>query len=638
MPCVAVSLDIQSAFNRAWWPAVFSRLRDIGCPQNIFRLVNDYLHDRKVALHYAGATASRDMRRGCIQGSACGPALWNLILDDLLGLALPSGCRIQAYADDVLLVVGAGDELALRDAACSALDQIYNWGQSFKLVFGPSKTQALAFSPRAARIRLTMAGVAVPFADQIKLLGIIIDKTLSFAPHVEHIVQTAGKIYNRLALFARPTWGLHPANVDSIYRYVIVPIVTYAAGVWGHVVRHRVHAGKLLALQRGFALKATRAYRTVSTNASLAWARFTPLDLEVLRVAEVERTRVRRTTRVLPDDLTLESPVGIEELLHPAHRISPQICTAISPDAVSSACRGDTVQIYTDGSKQENGAVGAAVVCVDLDARPTVLTRRFKLHDVCTVFQAEAFAILQACRLASLRGYRDALICSDSLSVLTALERRSTVAPILTAIHRIVHEHSPVGEIRFCWVKGHAAIPGNVRADMEAGAAAVMRTAPNYCHFPMSYVKGILRTEAHQAWQTRYEEAPQGSQTKRLFPALADLLRFRALAPMSFQLTQFVSGHGAHLSYLHRFKISTTYACPCDGSSAQDPWHLLVHCPRFAAKRLEHDILCGLRGVEPFDFVALGGKDELVQSVVRLIVYIYDQIKSFNSGAQLDQP
>ncbi|CAK1554374.1 unnamed protein product [Leptosia nina] len=68
---------------------------------------------------------------GCIQGSACGPILWNIIINDLLNnIALPSGCAIQAYADDVLLIASAKDLPTLEYAVNTALENIRLWGNS----------------------------------------------------------------------------------------------------------------------------------------------------------------------------------------------------------------------------------------------------------------------------------------------------------------------------------------------------------------------------------------------------------------------------------------------------------------------------------------------------------------------------
>ena len=108
---VGISLDIKAAFDNAWWPALMEGLRVSKCPTNIHRLIQDYFRRRVVRLQYGDAVASKTVTKGCIQGSVCGPTFWNVILDSLLRINLPEGCHIQAYADDVMLLV-VGDDAA----------------------------------------------------------------------------------------------------------------------------------------------------------------------------------------------------------------------------------------------------------------------------------------------------------------------------------------------------------------------------------------------------------------------------------------------------------------------------------------------------------------------------------------------
>ncbi|CAK1592975.1 unnamed protein product [Parnassius mnemosyne] len=61
---IAVSLDIRAAFDNAWWPSLLQRLRHIGCPVNIFGLIDNYVRDREVLLDYAGVRASKIMSKG----------------------------------------------------------------------------------------------------------------------------------------------------------------------------------------------------------------------------------------------------------------------------------------------------------------------------------------------------------------------------------------------------------------------------------------------------------------------------------------------------------------------------------------------------------------------------------------------
>ncbi|CAG4949792.1 unnamed protein product [Parnassius apollo] len=226
---LGVSLDIRSAFDNAWWPALFERLRAIRCPKNIFHLIESYTTNRTLTLEYAGARVTKNNTKGCIQGSACGPILWNVILDELLEAELPSGCHLQAFADDVLLIVSAKDVNTLQTNTNRALEIILEWGQSVKLTFGPTKTQAIAFTRKAEEAHLIMGRHTLAFQRSIKFLGMIIDRKLLFADHVKYVVGKAMRIFNKLCIYTRPTWGAHPDNVQTIYRQVIEPTITYAA-------------------------------------------------------------------------------------------------------------------------------------------------------------------------------------------------------------------------------------------------------------------------------------------------------------------------------------------------------------------------------------------------------------------------
>ena len=254
---IGVSLDIKAAFDNAWWPALLERLRASGCAKNIFRLIQSYLQERNVSLDFANARASKQMTKGCVQGSVCGPTFWNLILDELLGVELPDGCHIQAYADDVMLLVSAPTAAGVQAAANAALKTISEWGVGVKLNFSPAKTQAICFTPASKDITLLIHSQSIPKLPAIKLLGVMLDAQLNFIQHAKYIIQKVTKTFLRLCKFVRPTWGVHPANVETIYRHVIEPTVTYAAGVWGSAAKRPSVQRLLRSFQRSYAIRAT---------------------------------------------------------------------------------------------------------------------------------------------------------------------------------------------------------------------------------------------------------------------------------------------------------------------------------------------------------------------------------------------
>jgi hypothetical protein len=50
-----VRLDVQGAFNAAWWPAILKELRDPECPRNLYQLTQDYFRERRATLSFNGS-------------------------------------------------------------------------------------------------------------------------------------------------------------------------------------------------------------------------------------------------------------------------------------------------------------------------------------------------------------------------------------------------------------------------------------------------------------------------------------------------------------------------------------------------------------------------------------------------------
>ncbi|CAK1580717.1 unnamed protein product [Parnassius mnemosyne] len=624
---IAISLDIKSAFDNAWWPALLHRLRYIQCSRNIFGLISNYIENRKVTLNYGGTEVTKTMSKGCIQGSTCGPTLWNLILDELLETQLPKGCHIQAFADDVLLIAHAKDTNELEIITNQALSEIVQWGEKVKLSFSPEKTQAIAFTAKAKSTNLVMNKNLLSFVKEIKLLGVIVDTKLTFNSHIKYVANKAIKIFHKLCIYCRPTWGIQPENISIIYHQVIEPIITYAAGVWGHAVKKKSCKRLLEKTQRLFALKAIRGFRTVSTTAALALSQFMPLDLKVTEINHLENIRSTGITQYLPDDITLEKPTPPQSLLHPAHRVQIITDKLQTPEEVPNNFTQPT-NIYTDGSKLENGRVGASFVVIS-DNKNTI-TKKFKLHDSCTVFQAELFAIDRACAWSLEKNIRNTKIFTDSMSAIQSICNRSSTHPIVVNIHKNIKKIKESGTVDITWIKGHAGSAGNEAADAAAKNAANLKKNFDYAKFPISFVKAKIKKDNLFKWQNRYYSAPQGKHTKGLLPDIFSIKRLWQTTKVDFKLTQILTGHGFHREYLHRFKISNTDVCPCNNHSVQNIEHLLKCCTRFGAQRMEHELCCQMLKVAPYKIQELVTKEGAITSFVNYASYIIDQLKSFN--------
>lgn len=584
---VVVSLDIEGAFDGAWWPAVKNRLADGRCPCNLRRLVSNYLEDRKVRVRYAGAEHTKETTKGCVQGSIAGPTFWNLLLDPLLEEVERSGTYCQAFADDVILVFSAKTALEIEIEANACLARVQQWGSRNKLKFAPQKTNGMLMTKKLKydTPRLHMGGTDVQMVEEIKMLGLIVDNKRTFRSHVAYICKKAANIFRQLSFAAKATWGLNPEVVRIIYMAVIEPIILYAASVWAKAAQKIYVQKQLNTILRGFAQKISKAYRTVSMNSALILTGLLPLDLRVKEAATLYETKRGKPLPILKDR-SVEGKTTFLKDLHPARETEYSFSCLTSEEDVMSVEEDGVVQIYTDGSKLE-GKVGAALTWwyngVELKAR------KFKLEEYCTVFQAELYAVYRATEMMVESGETKFKILSDSRSTLEILQNMDARHPLVVATRNNLREVVKAGKtVKLYWVKAHVGIKGNERADVLAKEAALSRkTRSDYDECPVSFVKRVIRNDSVVEWNRRYNSENTASVTKMFFPCAELAYKLCRKIPNSYMHTQIFTGHGGFSEYLCRFKRKESPACICDPSATESLAHIIIECPQFCKEKFE---------------------------------------------------
>ena len=71
---MALSLDIEGAFNSASWAEILGALKRYHAPKNLLKLAESYFHERVVEYRSQAVDFSKEVFRGCPQGSVSGPA------------------------------------------------------------------------------------------------------------------------------------------------------------------------------------------------------------------------------------------------------------------------------------------------------------------------------------------------------------------------------------------------------------------------------------------------------------------------------------------------------------------------------------------------------------------------------------
>ena len=416
---LVVSLDIEGAFDNAWWPGMVRLLLDAQVDHHTVRLVDSYLSERRIVVNYAGAKAERPTTKGCIQGSTCGPLLWNIQLNPLLLDADNLRAHVQAFADDILILAEGKDAGEVERVANEALERVSMWGRKAKMKFAAHKTQAILVTRKLKfdEPRVALDGVPIVLGETLKVLGLTIDKKLTFLPHIEESYRRAINLYKRVARTASAGWGLNSCVLRVIYRAVVEPTVLYAANVWGARATRVAIRTRLDRITRHFAILVAKAHRTTSLTAAAALSGVIPLDLRALEQLRLYEVKRGKPLLDFPGR-EMERRISPFDLPHPSRRAGIAF-ELIHNEGELLQIPPTLPQVYTDGSKLE-GKVGGAVTA--WDGGREVGRIKSPLAPYCSVYQAELFAITEALSLvAGKRGWTEAAILSDSRSSLEAI-------------------------------------------------------------------------------------------------------------------------------------------------------------------------------------------------------------------------
>lgn len=240
------------------------------------------------------------------------------------------------------------------------------------------------------------------------------------------------------------------------------------------------------------------------------------------------------------------------------------------------------VLIYTDGSKTESH-VGAGVIA-EKDASE-IFTGVKRLSPECSVFQAELCGILMAVDWIKLQPKYSTsyAIHVDSQAALFAVANKHTTHPIALEIRRAIINITKTTSLTLHWVKGHAGLRGNERADYLAKTAARYKTKIEYSALPLTRGKQLLKDYYINLWNDIYTKSEVATHTKPFIPNIYHRLSI-SLWPNHI-LTQFLTNHGSFRSYLFKMNKITSPTCNCQEAEIQTARHLLTQCSKFTRER-----------------------------------------------------
>jgi ribonuclease HI len=467
-------LDIEGAFNNITPNSIVAALSSLGVNQAIVSLVGNLLTSRRITSNMGTSVESRFVNRGTPQGGVISPLLWNLALNSVLAKLEASGCKVVAYADDVAIAVRGMFPSTLRDILQRSLSVLNRWAGDCGLGINPTKTELVLFT-RNTSVEpigpIFLNGTVIPFSNEAKYLGVVLDRKLNYKRNIEERVKKATVALYSCKKAIGKRWGFNPKIVHWIYTAVVRPTLLYGILVWWPALRVGTNLRCLERVQRLASLSITGALRSTPSHALDIMLHLLPLNILSKQLAETSAIRLRSTLQWKGGDY------GHCGILNG----NPSRVDYATPKCLFDRCYetivpsreawregvpggGDSVSFYTDGSKLHD-RVGFGVFSQDLGIKLA-----FRLPDHCSVYQAEVLAIKE---VADWLG-RNVLstnavnIYSDSQAAVKSLGSMFLNTITAQNCRASLNEMAKQFKIRLIWVPGHRNILGNCRADQLA--------------------------------------------------------------------------------------------------------------------------------------------------------------------------
>ncbi|GBN10856.1 RNA-directed DNA polymerase from mobile element jockey, partial [Araneus ventricosus] len=125
--------------------------------------------------------------------------------------------------------------------------QFRTWLTNWKIQLNVDKTEAIIFSKITNCPEVKLFGSPIPWKNEVKYLGVILDRGLTFKSLIEHSREKFNKAFRcQYSLICRNS-RLSLNNKLLIYLAYLRPILTYASPVWACTAKY--HLNKLEVLE-----------------------------------------------------------------------------------------------------------------------------------------------------------------------------------------------------------------------------------------------------------------------------------------------------------------------------------------------------------------------------------------------------
>ena len=232
-----VTLDFKKAFDVLSHDILIKKLELYGCDRLSLHWFNSYLKDRSQHVFIGNSLSEVGyIKHGVPQGSILGPLFFIIFINDLSLHVTHS--NFYKYADDSTMCVYDTTVNNLEQKLARDLKSVENGCIENRIVINTSKSKCMIICSHQKRVYLpcdhlniAVDGISLENVDHQKVLGLFIDKNMSWNIHIDNLCRELSKLIGLL-------WRnrhLLPYHCRLLfYNSFILPRIDYCLPIWGN--------------------------------------------------------------------------------------------------------------------------------------------------------------------------------------------------------------------------------------------------------------------------------------------------------------------------------------------------------------------------------------------------------------------
>ncbi|PFX12227.1 putative RNA-directed DNA polymerase from transposon BS [Stylophora pistillata] len=294
----AITIDLSKAFDSINHDLLLAKLSAYGVTKDALQLLRSYLTDRKQHVKTDGVLSDwQIVRCGVPQGSILGPLLFNIYMNDVNFSDI--SCSLRFYADDT---TGYSSNLCpstLQINLQNNVGLLASWFCENFLAINHSKSQSIVFNRATLPTPFVIDSNELDYVTHMKLLGVVIDNSLSFNVHIKEVCR---KVNTKVSILRRIRKFIPSDVMIKLYKAFILPHFEYASPLF-------------IGLSKGLSakLESTNAF---ALRTLLNYSKSTAYEelLKTANIKSLEHRRIEQALILVYKSIHNQTPNYIQEL------------------------------------------------------------------------------------------------------------------------------------------------------------------------------------------------------------------------------------------------------------------------------------------------------------------------------------